>query len=116
MTKQTVELVYHDAEEKPEELDYHQSHTVLGYHEGTWIPVYYDFHRGCWVSLASGNSINHTVWIDMPPKPKKKVWVKKELRPDLVSHIGQGLWQAVTWVPPDCRNIVCTYEIEEEQP
>ena len=76
MTKQTVELVYHDAEtEKPESrMTGVFSIDVLAYAFGTWAPVYYDAHKRRWISLASGRSVNPTVWIDMPPKPKKEVW------------------------------------------
>ena len=113
MTKQTVELVYHDPEtERPEKsLNSMLSIEVLGHTGELWIPVYYTFSRGYWVSLASGNSIKLTVWIDMPPKPKKKVWVKKEAHE--VFTVQRETCSFA--IPPKARNVVCTYEIREEQ-
>lgn len=119
MTKQTVELVYHDAATEKPEIGVSSvfSVEVLAYTFGTWAPVYYDPHNKRWVSLASGRSVNCTAWIDMPPKPKKKVWVKKEAH--CVGHLGNihgSEIDNVTFrVPGIARNIVCTYEIEEEQ-
>ena len=115
------QYIIHDVEtEKPErdpvQVNQKSSVNVLGFSNGGWEVVYYAFDVNRWRSTRSLFPIHVTIWTDLPPIPKKKAWVKKESRPDLVSHIGRGLWQAVAWVPPDCRNVVCTYEVEEEQP
>ena len=123
MTKQMVELVYHDAEtEKPErdpvQVNQKSSVNVLGFSNGGWEVVYYAFDVNRWRSARSLFIIHVTIWTDLPPIPKKKVWVKKEAH--CVGHLGNihgSEIDNVTFrVPGIARNIVCTYEIEEEQP
>lgn len=122
MTKQTVELVYHDPETEkpeldPEFLDSRLSKNVLGFEGGEWDIMFYKYPTNSWQRVGSSHDRYPTVWIDMPPKPNKKVWVKKEVEPICkVNYTGVSPYENMTFkIPADARNIVCTYEIEEEQ-
>ena len=121
MTKQTVELVYHDAGDIPTGRgDGSMSDTYLVYNFGatSWFPAWYDFLGRTWRSCATGDKIQITNWFDNPPIPKKKAWVKKEIQLQRAEFCPSPFYpnEYRVILPNGCRNILCTYEIEEEQP
>ena len=119
MTKQTVELVYHDAKEVPEKSErfYNASDHVMGWiDDHGWEIVYWGFENKSWRRAKDISRVEILAWTPLPPKPKKKVWVKKEAKCLEMSLIGDRNSILIHLPPGPIRNPIFTYEIEEEQP
>lgn len=124
------QYVIHDAEkEKPERIqgdcmsDYCLACNVKAPQPKDramgWFSVWYDFTCNTWRSRLSGERRTVTHWTSLPPAPPKpKRWVKREIEPNVVQVKEVGSVNcdvfAEAYGLPKVRNVMLTYEIEEE--
>ena len=111
MTKQTVEIIYHDPEQRPiADKDFpHHSIIVIGYFDGRWARVRYFYEARAWFSCTGNSPVKLISWIDeFPPPPKPGRWVTREV------EIKDS--SIMYYLPPSSRNRRLIYDIKEEQP
>ena len=115
--------IIHDAEkEKPKlRLICGLSVPVLGFFAGQYDKVFYDTRNNSWFRVSDGLRVTITHWTSLPPDPPKpRRWVKKEIQPNVVQvkEVGPVNFDvfAEAYGLPKVRNVMLTYEIEEDQP
>ena len=114
------QYVIHDAEkEKPGvsgKLE-NTSDKILIWHGNVWRMGWYSFTNGQWNLVNYGRIDNPTHWTSLPPDPPKpRRWVKREAPLFMHRIMSEGRDEFAFNVPRHARNVICTYEIEEDQP